>query len=68
MIMKKIFSLFSLFDYNCAVFSKSAQIAFLKFKCNFLQKKRNFRLYIFLSLSSYIFGVKHATELCNIPF
>ena len=31
-------------------------------------KLHNFRLHIFLSLSTHIFGVKHATELCVIPF
>ena len=50
------------------VFFKSAQISFLNIKCHFLKKKSNFRLHIFLSLSSHIFGVKHATELCDIPF
>ena len=70
MIIKRIFFLFtcSLFEYNFVLFPKSAQIAFLNFKCHFFQKKRNFRLHIFLSLSSHIFGVKHATEMCDIPF
>ena len=36
---KDFFFLFSLFEYNFVVFSKSAQIAFLNFKCHFLQKK-----------------------------
>ena len=34
----RIFFLFSLFEYNCVVFSISTQIAFLNFKCHFLQK------------------------------
>ena len=33
--VEMIFFLFSLFQYNCVVFSKSAQIAFLNFKCHF---------------------------------
>ena len=65
MIINKKKIIFSLFEYNCVVFYKSVQIAFLNFKYHFLQKKRNFRLHIFLSLSSHIFGV---TELCDIPF
>ena len=42
MTIKKSFFLFSLFEYICVVFSKSAQIAFLNFKCHFPPKKRNF--------------------------
>ena len=59
--------LFILFYYNCVVFSKKIQIAFLNFKCHFHKKTPQFQTSYFSEFVGSFFGVKHPTELCDIP-
>ena len=60
---------FYLFYFNTIAwnFPKMHKLPFWTSNAIF-SKWRNFRLHIFLSLSTHISGVKHATELCVIPF
>ena len=65
MIIKKIFFLFSLYEYNFVVFSKSAQIAFLNFKCHFLQKNV-ISDFIFFWVCRVIFSELNKLQNCVI--
>ena len=65
MIIKKKNFLFSLFEYNCVVFSKSAQIALLNFKCHFLQKNV-ISDFIFFLVCRVIFSELNTLQSCVI--
>ena len=64
---ENMFSIYFILIQLCGIFQKCTNCLF-ELQMPFLKKKRNFRLHIFLSLSSHFFGVKHATELFDIPF